>query len=192
MIQFEGSRLFTGKYSIAFEYEIRDVKKYKSWSFCWRFLSPTALYNSEEIIMSYGIIHLTCLCGRTFDINDESSVSCQCGNVINGKSLQFNILPASHNVRLVEYRDTKHHDNDLLGTIVNDDHTKPVYRYHTKPVYRGFAFSYEYGEGRFDECDCYIVATKLSDPHIRFTVFNSGDSYKRLLKQVDIYQSGLG
>ncbi len=125
-------------------------------------------------------MHLTCLCGETFDVNSSILITCPCGNVINTDSLHFITLLPSLNVKLIDYCDTGRYDKDLFGEEIDN--------YQTKPIYRGFEFNIEYEDHvRWDDADSYLVATKLSDPSIKFNVYQFSGSYKKLFEKIDEY-----
>ncbi len=104
-----------------------------------------------------GIIHIKCLCGKKYDVSQEDKINCNCGRIIDGRSLNFGTIPADHNITLTEYTDTGRHDIDLFGHEGN------------KPIYRNFEFHAEYDEDRWDDCETHYVAVNLSDPLIRFS-----------------------
>ena len=126
------------------------------------------------------IIHVKCLCGERHDISQGDRITCKCGRIINGQSLNFGIIPADHNITLTEYVDTGRHDIDLFGSEGN------------KPIYRNFEFHTEYSKDRQDDCETCYVAVNLSDPSIRFSYGSSKELFKLIDKYWDNAKIQLG
>ncbi len=122
-------------------------------------------------------LHVTCFCGNRFDVEDYAT--CKCGCMVCKDSIRPFLMPVSNSIKLVEFKDTGNHDRDMFGGPDTDPREIPVYK--------GFTFSTEYDEGRWDECDTVQIATKLSNSEIKFTWGSYYKDLENLKRMIDEY-----